>query len=257
VCTVLLRFDPAATWPLLVAAVRDEFMGRPWDGPGRYWPELPTLIGGRDRVAGGTWMAVDTGPAATSPGGRRPALAALLNGVRLDGPPDRPTRGRLVLAALAAADGLLPGIADAAELAGYDGFHLVRADVDRAEIWSWDGVDLSHRRLAPGDHIIVNLGVDRDEDPLVPHFRPLFAATATPPLVGDTADAWAGWVELLRGDGLAPDDPRGLIIAHEHEGRRYGSTSASLVAIARDGRVRYDFTATPDSPSWDQVGMSD
>ncbi len=210
------------------------------------------LVGGRDRVAGGTWMAVDTGTTAG-----RPAVAALLNGVRLEGPSDRPTRGRLVLAALAGQDGIVPGIADADELARYDGFHLLRADSDSVEMWSWDGVGLSHRQLDPGDHIIVNVGADRDEDPLVPHFRPLFAATATPPLVGDTAAAWAGWVDLLRGDGLAPDDPAGLIIAHEHDGRRYGSTSASLVAIGRDGRVRYDFTATPENPSWSRVEMSD
>jgi hypothetical protein len=244
VCTVLLRFRPGSEWPVLVAAVRDEFMGRPWDGPDRHWPDLPTVIGGRDRVAGGTWMAVDTA---------RPAVAALLNGVRREPAADRPTRGRLVLAALAGEPGLVPGIADAAALESYDGFHLVRVDSGGAEIWSWDGVGLTHQALDPGDHIIVNLGADRDEDPLVPHFRPLFAATATPPLTGAPADAWAGWVDLLRGDGLAPDDPRGLIIAHDFDGHRYGSTSASLVAIGPTG-VRYDFTATPEDPVWAQVG---
>jgi hypothetical protein len=208
-------------------------------------------------------MAIDTaaaGPTMTRHVAGKPAVAALLNGVHLGDPADgsaRPTRGRLVLAALGAWDGLLPGIVDTDDLARYDGFHLIRADVDGAEIWSWDGIELAYRRLDPGDHIIVNLGADRDEDPLVPHFRPLFAATATPSLAGDTAEAWAGWVDLLRGDGLAPDDPRGLIIAHDHEGRRYGSTSASLVAIGRDGSVRYDFTATPENPRWERIGMSD
>ncbi len=198
-------------------------------------------------------MAVDTSA--------RPAVAALLNGVRLEPVPGRPTRGRLVLAALGYEDGPVPGIASVEELAKYDGFHLLRADADQVEIWSWDGIEYVHRRLGPGDHIIVNLGADRDDDPLVPHFRPLFAATATPPLTesatGASAEAWAGWIELLRGDGLAPDDPRGLIIAHDHETGRYGSTSASLVAIGHDGQVRYDFTASPDRPSWDRVGMSD
>jgi hypothetical protein len=244
VCTVLLRFRPGSDRPLLVAAVRDEFMGRPWDGPDRHWPEWPSVIGGRDRVGGGTWMAVDT---------ERPAIAALLNGVRRAGDVTRPTRGSLVLSALAYRPGLVPGIADDATLAPYDGFHLLRADAETAEIWSWDGDALTRGEITPGDHIIVNLGADRDEDPLVPHFRPLLAATATPPLIGDTTQAWAGWVDLLRGDGLAPDDPRGLIIAHDHEGRRYGSTSAALVAIGRRGDVRYDFTATPADPSWQRV----
>src|SRR5262245_32551155 len=39
VCTVLLRFAPGTAWPVLVGAVRDEFVDRPWDPPGRYWPD--------------------------------------------------------------------------------------------------------------------------------------------------------------------------------------------------------------------------
>ncbi len=75
-----------------------------------------------------------------------------------------------------------------------------------------------YQHLAPGDHIVVNLGADRDDDPLVPHFRPLLAATATPPLIGRPSTAAAGgrWVELLRGDGLdRTDDPRA-----DHRARR-------------------------------------
>jgi transport and Golgi organization protein 2 len=241
VCTVMLRLDPSGPWPLLLAAVRDEFMQRPWDPPDAHWPDLPNVIGGRDRVAGGTWMAVDT---------ERPAVAALLNGVRLDDLESgqvRPTRGRLVLDALSDVD--LP-----ADLSRYDGFHLLRADAAEAVMWSWDGVRLTSQSFDAGDHIIVNLGADRDEDPLVPYFRPLLHAVAAPALVdGGTEAAWGGWVDLLRGDGLAADDPRGLIIEHEHGGGRYGSTSASLVGLGRDGRVRYDFTGTPQAPAWSRI----
>jgi hypothetical protein len=247
VCTVLLRFDPSAAWPILLAAVRDEFMGRAWDEPAAHWPDQPTVIGGRDRLAGGTWLAVDT---------RRPAVAALLNGVRRPPAEDgtrRPSRGVLPLAALSKVDdGPVPGVVDLADLARYDGFHLLRADASAVDVWSWDGEGLVHQSLTPGDHIIVNLGVDREEDPLVPHFRPLLRATASPMLDAnsDTAAAWGEWVKLLRGDGLDPTDERGLIIAHELGGARYGSTSASLVGLARDGSVRYDFTATPAEPHW-------
>jgi hypothetical protein len=258
VCTVLLRLSPGARWPLLLAAVRDEFTERAWDPPAAHWPDAPSVWGGRDRTAGGTWLAVDRD---------RPAVAALLNGVRLDPPADgapRPTRGTLALAALAAFhrpnDDLVPGIPDADTLARYDSFHLIRADVDGVEIWSWDGATLSHGPLPPGDHVVVNIGPDRVDDPLVPHFRPLFAGLAAPdPEPGlSPADAWPGWIDLLRGDGLAADDVRGLIIDHEivdaaGDVHHYGSTSATLVALAADGRVRYDFTATPATPHWYEV----
>jgi hypothetical protein len=253
VCTVLLRLTPGARWPLLLAAVRDEFMERPWDPPAAHWPAAPRVWGGRDRTAGGTWLAVDR---------ERPAVAALLNGARRGDPPDgvpRPTRGTLALAALADAPGAVPGIADGAALARYDGFHLLRADFGGAEVWSWDGESLEHLKLDPGDHIIVNLGPDRADDPLIPHFMPLFGALATPDPVpgGPTGAAWPGWVDLLRGDGLGATDPRGLIIDHEFDGHHYGSTSATLVALGADGRVRYDFTATPASPEWYEVPDSD
>src|SRR3954464_10049375 len=68
VCTVLLRIDPAGAWPLLLLAVRDEYLGRAWDAPGRHWPDRDRLVGGRDRVSGGTWLAVDP---------QEPAVAAV------------------------------------------------------------------------------------------------------------------------------------------------------------------------------------
>jgi hypothetical protein len=44
------------------------------------------------------------------------------------------------------------------------------------------------------------------------------------------------------------------VVAKEVEGRTYGTTSGALVALGRDGRVRYDFTATPaDAASWAEV----
>jgi len=242
----MLRLTPGGRWPLLLAAVRDEFMGRAWDPPAAHWPEWPAVRGGRDRLAGGTWLAVDSA---------RPAVAALLNGVRRPEPADgvaRPTRGTLPLAVLAGASGPVPGVPDGATLSRYDGFHLLRADREGAEIWSWDGDELAHAWLDPGDHIVVNLGSDRADDPLVPHFAPLLKAVpdVDPAPGGLTAAAWDGWVDLLRGDGLAPTDPRGLIIAHQFAGGTYGSTSASLVGLRTDGAVRYDFTATPAAPDW-------
>jgi hypothetical protein len=120
---------------------------------------------------------------------------------------------------------------------------------------SWDGVSLVRRELAPGDHIIVNEGVDASTDPLVPHFAPLLGKLPDPPLAGlSTEDVWGEWVNLLRGDGLAVDDPRALLIRKDIEedpfrGRVYGSGSAALLALRPD-RVRYDFTASPLTPQW-------
>lgn len=239
-CTVLLRFDPDATWPLLLGAVRDEFTQRPWDPPGAHWPETPNLIGGRDRTAGGTWLAVRSD---------RPAVAALLNGHRLP-PGVRPTRGTLALAALR---GEVP---PPHQLRDYDGFHLLLGTPDRVRLWSWDGQEVLEQDVTPGDHIIVNLGLDTMDDPLVPHFAPLLRALPAAPLAGpDTSAAWDGWVDLLRGDGLPLDDPRALIERRVIEDAVYGSTSACLVGLSATA-VRYDFTATPATPAWSPVAVT-
>lgn len=246
-CTVVLRFDPDAPWPVLLGAIRDEFTDRPWDAPALHWDgPWAHLAGGRDRTAGGTWLAVDPSPG-------RPAAAALLNGVRRPPPDDgaRPTRGTLALEVLAS--GRTP---EQPMLADYDSFHLLLATLDGVQVWSWDGEALDHRQLAPGDHIVVNLGVDTDEDPLVPHFAPLLAVLPDPLLVpgAPSLAAWEPWTDLLAGDGLDPADPRALIVRREIEGKLYGSTSATLVALAPD-EVRYDFTATPSDPLWYPVAL--
>jgi hypothetical protein len=151
----------------------------------------------------------------------------------------RPTRGTLALRILTP-----EGLPE--DVSGYDRFHLLRATLAGAELWSWDGDALTHQALAPGDHIIVNEGLDTDVDPLVPHFAPLLA-----PLPSDL-DAWRN---LLSGDGLDPGDERALVVRKEIEGHLYGTTSGSLVALAA-GEVSYEFTATPGDPrSWYEVSV--
>jgi hypothetical protein len=187
-------------------------------------------MGGRDRQAGGTWLAVDP---------TRRAVAALLNAGRREEPADgvpRPTRGTLAL-------DILTHPEPPAELDRYDRFHLLRADLRGGELWSWDGEALTHVALPAGDRIIVNAGLDAPGSPLVAHFAPRLAALPSAP---------AAWLDLLAGDGLDPGDERALIVAKEIEGRAYGSTSASLVALSPDA-VRYEFTGTPAAPVWRSV----
>ena len=247
-CTVLLRWQPGATWPLLLGAVRDEFVDRPTDPPGRYWPDRPGVVGGRDRLGGGTWLALD-------PAG--PAVAAVLNGPPLPGSDSpRPTRGILPLAALSPR--WVPP--RAGELAHHDTFHLLLAGPAGATVWSWDGAALDVTVLRPGDHILVNSGVDDGDDPLVPHVAPLLAGAGTvEPVPGPpTAAAWGDWYRLLRGDGLDPADPRALLIGHTVGERRYASTSVTLVGLAdprgRRGLVRYDYTDRPfGTDGWREI----
>jgi hypothetical protein len=213
-CTVVLRLAPGDRDALLLLGIRDEFLDRPWRPPARHWPPVP-VVGGLDEQGGGTWLVVD-------PAERR--VCCLLNGRGEPAPePLRRSRGELPLR---------PGVTD---LTPYDPFHLLYADTTVARLLSWDGVRAVTSDLGPGTHVLTNAGrtdAGGDEDPKAAHFGPRFAA----------ARGWDAWQVLAEGDGLAEDDPRAIIVRRElPDGRVWGTSSLSMVALAADGGIRYEF----------------
>ncbi|TDD28163.1 hypothetical protein E1287_33285 [Actinomadura sp. KC06] len=252
-CTAIISFDPSSPVPVLVVGVRDEFVAREWEAPGRHWADRPGVVAGRDLRAGGTWFAVE--PAA-------PRIATVLNGRgRMAPEAGRSTRGELPLRV--AAEGKLGRV----ELASFDPFHLVGAEIDRVRLWSWDGADLAERDLGPGLHVIVNSGLEGEgqleggnEDAYMAarlaYFRPRLAAAARPePGLDESLErAWGEWLPLVNGDGLPRADHRALLpLLDLGDGRVWGTTSVSLTSLSADG-VRYDFSAVPGDPAaWARV----
>ena len=57
-CLLVVLSRVVEDWPLIVAANRDEQYARPAD-PAMVLRERPRTLGGRDRLAGGTWLAVN------------------------------------------------------------------------------------------------------------------------------------------------------------------------------------------------------
>jgi len=65
-CLLLIALDVVPDAPLLLLGNRDEFHERP-SAAARPWSEDERIVGGRDLVAGGSWLAVS----GTIPGYRR------------------------------------------------------------------------------------------------------------------------------------------------------------------------------------------
>ncbi|GIG07647.1 hypothetical protein Cco03nite_43470 [Catellatospora coxensis] len=227
-CTVAVSFEPSSPVPLLVLAVRDELLMRPWEPPAEHWPRHPGLLGGIDLVAGGTWLAVD-------PAARRAAF--VLNGRgRLAPEHGRRSRGDLPL--LAAAGLTVPD-----DLSTFDPFYLIIADLTGAVMLGWDGDTRTEAALPAGYTVIVNSG----EDPAEPRAAHLLTALRAAPRP-DPADSWGAWPALAAGEGIDRTDPRALILRHTFgDDLRYGSSSVTLLALGPD-LVRYDFAAVPDEP---------
>ena len=87
-CSVIILSRPDHDWPILIASNRDEMHERPWDPPGRHWPDRPDVVAGRDKLAGGSWLGMnDFG-----------VVAGILNRRNTLGPQEgKRSRGELVL----------------------------------------------------------------------------------------------------------------------------------------------------------------
>ena len=197
-CTILLRLEPASDEAVLLAANRDEFRDRAADDPAEI---ARGVFAGRDRVAGGTWLAVS---------GR--GLAAVTNIADVARRPDAPSRGQLPLAALA---GSLP-----ADLRSFNAFNLLVVDAAGARVLTHlgDGRILGPTTLAAGLHVIVNAPFRHGDSARARH-----AAT----LVESAPPGFA----LLTSHGRGTDD--GLC----HHGVAYGTVSSTVVALDRALRL--------------------
>ncbi|HKT16518.1 MAG TPA: NRDE family protein [Stellaceae bacterium] len=251
-CTFVILRRPGHDWPVLIAANRDEMIDRPWQPPGRHWPDRPEVVAGRDELAGGSWLGInDFG-----------LVAGILNRHGSLGPaPGQRSRGELVLEALDHADAR--AAADALqnlEPAAYRTFNLILAD-NRDAFWLRHAdpsgtLPITASQLKSGLSMIA-AGDLNDETARIKRYRPLFAAAA-PPDPG--RGAWKAWEQLLFDDRLDPgEDPRDAM--RFDTGRGFATVSSSLIALPApergDAKPVFRFAAHRPAPTpWRDVPLS-
>jgi uncharacterized protein with NRDE domain len=205
-CTIVFHWDPAASACLTLAANRDEFRDRVADDPF----ELTTgVFAGRDRMAGGTWLAVS-----------RRGVAALTNVRTGARDPRAPSRGALPLAALA---GTLPP-----DLSLYNPFNLVVIDERGARVLTHAdrGAGTFTTMLEPGLHVVDN----------EPFGQPSARVRRVATLVRSASVDF----DVLGDHGSGAED--GLC----HHGEVYGTVSATVVGVGpRFDVTRYAHVAGP------------
>jgi len=201
-----------------ILALRDELTTREFDDPGRWWPELPDVVGGRDRAAGGTWCATHVGTGGTALVLNRPQ--------KRDADAGAPSRG--VLPLLAATHG--PDWPDSVATAGMASFLLVLATPERLTTWDFDGTGLVAAEHAPGTWMVTSGG---PEDRKADRWLPAFADAAWP----------EGWRELV-GKEPPQDDPGALVVRHERDGLVFATVFGELIEAA-PGRLRLETSRRP------------
>ena len=227
-CTLILGVDVAGPETVLAGANRDEDPARPADPPG-VLHRAPRVVGGRDRRAGGTWLAVREDR----------AVIAMLNR-RDDGPPDAARRSRGLLA-LETARVPAPGDTGAPALAraaldhalerigagAYAPFSMVFAAPGACwMIAHTPGRPPRAAAIAPGWHVLTHTELD---DPMEPRAARLLHGLA-------------GWAprsldEGLRGLGdRLRDHAEGRAAVCIHEGRMVTVSSSRVSLGARSAR---------------------
>jgi hypothetical protein len=164
-CTVIIHVAPSG---IVLAANRDELLTRPWDPPAEHWPGI---TGGRDRTAGGTWMALNAAG----------VTAAVLNRPGTLGPTaGKRSRGELPLLALAH-----PTAANAAEAmtrldaTQYRGFNMVIADPTGAWFVRGTGHGTPQAHALPdGVSMVTAYDPNDPESPRTARHLPRFQAAA-------------------------------------------------------------------------------
>lgn len=229
-CTVILLCRPGHVWPLVFAANRDERLDRAWDPPAAWWADRPGVIGGRDRSAGGTWMAL--GPSGV--------VAAALNRPGSLGPaPGKRSRGDLPLLAASAPDARTAasrlGALSAAE---WRPFNLVIADAQHAFFLRGLGEGaIAVEDLPEGVSMVT---AHDPNDPGSPRIRCHLPRFRTAPPPDPQADDWHAWEALLSDDTPDPVDGAAAML-NIAPTAGFGTVCSSLLALGAHGQAAWRF----------------
>jgi uncharacterized protein with NRDE domain len=143
-CLLLIAVRAVPGRPLLLLGNRDEFRARA-SASAAPWNEDPRVVGGRDLVASGSWLAMRAD-------GRHAAVTNVRSGLPATAPK---SRGWLVRDFVLGDIGVRDFI-DAlhGDVESYGAFNLVAGD--RESTWVYGTADAAPRRLDVGVHVISN-----------------------------------------------------------------------------------------------------
>ncbi|MFP6829592.1 MAG: NRDE family protein [Gammaproteobacteria bacterium] len=224
-CLAAFSLQASAEYSLVFAANRDELHERPTT-PAGWWDESRAILGGRDLVAGGSWLAVD----------RSGRLAAVTNFREISDTVYSVSRGRLVqdyLGSSVGAEEYLAGLD--AHAADYGPFNLVIFDGQRLHYASNRAPG---QELDPGVYALSNTHLGSTW-PKVTHAEARLTACL------DSGDLSACLFDLLadrtlHGEWLDSDDREfrlksTIFLQDDH----YGTRASTVVLLSRNGELRF------------------
>lgn len=256
-CLVGFSLNMNDTYPLLLAANRDEYFARPTSAA-HWWPDRPNVFAGQDQQAGGTWLAAS----------RNGRIAALTNFREAPPASSAQSRGMLVTAALNCdipLDQLLAQLlAQGENLAGYSLLLFdwrrsgTGAPVSVAAYCICNRTSQTVRLLAPGLYGLSNGPIDAPWPKSLRLKRTIdqvqgsSQSTRNAALLAALTDSSLADSESAdlpdTGVGLAMERQLAPAFIRANGQRRYGTRSTALVSVAADSTVDFDEWTWSETP---------
>lgn len=236
-CTLIVVRNGYPSFPLVVAANRDELLDRPSEAP-KPWDHAPRMLAPTDLQRGGTWLGVS----------ERGVFAAVTNRNDVVSVRGKDSRGELAVIALEARTA-----GEAVErilrldARRYNGFHLVIADAHSGYVAYGDGENAADARvrledMADGLHVISNLGVGPDHAARAHNILHMWRKAR----LDRDAPHVSGFDRLLTihdgGVGGGGMKAMASVCIHRPAGENYGTKSSAFI------RLRTDWGREP--PTW-------
>jgi uncharacterized protein with NRDE domain len=229
VCTILLAWRCHPAVPVVLAANRDELIARPSAPPGTL-SASPVIVGGRDLVGGGTWLAVAADGTICAVTNRHPG-----EGPPLAPDPSRRSRGEIPVALLRADPAAVPTLLAGLGAGRYNPVNVLWLSADRALVAHVDDAGpVRVLDLAPGPHVLTTRDVDDERSAKV---AMLLAGMSRALDAAGNPDVTMTGLRAMLADHTSASDL--LVDAACIHGDVYGTVSASTV-IAGPHRLAYE-----------------
>jgi uncharacterized protein with NRDE domain len=246
-CLIFVAYKYRPSYDLVIAANRDEFYDRP-SAAAEFWKEAPSVLGGRDLMAGGTWLGIT----------KKGRFAAITN--YRDPASQRegaPSRGHLVSNFLTGEDdpgdyvrSVVPGAA------AYNGFSLFVGD--RSTLYYFSNRGGGPKELPPGLYGLSNHLLDTPWPKVERGKKTLevLLADADPvrneALFDILADHSRPPDELLPSTGMSLEWER-ILSTPFIVSPIYGTRSSTVILIDRRGKVTFDEKVFNSNPNPQEI----
>lgn len=233
-CLIVVAHRIAKNYALILAANRDERHQRPSADAG-WWPAAPDVLGGRDLVAGGSWLGIN----------RRGDVAAVTNFAEPGAQPAALSRGLIVSDYLRSADPASGAAQIALRAEKFGAFNALLLRPGRLD---YLGNRAPGRPLAAGIYSLSNAALGADWPKLARAERGMNG------VLSDAAPRIALF-DLLGERANSPDPAVNYKESPFIVGANYGTRASTVVLIGYDGVVH--FSERRFAPDGRATGTSD